>query len=517
MALSTSLDCANNDLDDQTLLLHAFQKWGAETHHHVEGAYIAIIVDADAIFLFRGVYDSPGLYYRNDRDGLTISTDATQLLRTATSAVSINSEAVRHYLAYSIPAMDAGFFHSLYAVPAGQALKLSNKQIHCLPQFDPMANSVPVPRETKSVARQWQQAYLDATRDASALTNTVGLFLSGGLDSGALAVAAHQQQIPLETINLSLPDFPDEDEWAYAEHLSKELGLPIHRVDVRSHCFDGLLNMPVNLLAPGINPYQAMINQGYELAAEQELKQIWFGTGGDELFAPKRNLLRDLWQHRQMGAFVSTLCSRRARQIPHVHKTWLNAILHRQPRAMRYPDYILGNKTGNLTSPYTSSPAIPIESQYHRAFLFQSSHLNAQENERPHTAPRGLQRVHPCIHPSLIEQGLLTPAYQAHSPIYDKAILRTALADLAPAAMRRRGRVGVLRRYYDDGWNHNLDTIREVLSDPAASWPRFVARHTVENALSASQSDYSMLLLNCLSLELWLNALRADRVNFRWD
>ncbi len=505
------------DTDDHTLLLLAFQKWQAATHHHVVGAYTAIIVDSDELYLFRGVYDSPGLYYCLHQDGLTISTDARQLLTKYSASVSINSDSVRHFLAYSMPVNDAGFIQEVSALTAGQGLKVRNDQIHHLPHYEPLARCIPIPRDTQTAAHQWLQAYQDAVQDASKAIDNIGLFLSGGLDSGALATIAQLQQTQLEAISLSLPHYPDEDEWFYAEHLSKKLGLAIHRVEITSRCFDDLLSQPVSLFAPGINPYQGMINQGYDLAASRGLKNIWFGTGGDELYAPKRNLLRDLWQHRDMGTFIRTLCSARAREIPHIYKTWLNTVLHRQPRTMRYPQYILGNKNGTLNTPYTTSSDIPVESRYHRAFLFQSSHLNAQENERTHSAPRGLTRIHPCIHPSLIEQGLITPAYQAHSLTHNKTILRTALTDYAPAELRRRGRVGVLQRYYYDGWNKNLNTIRDVLLDPAATWPQFVDRRIVDSALHGSQPEYTMLLLNCLALELWLNTLRAEKIDFRLE
>ena len=515
--LQQNLELNNTDSRVESLFLTAFEKWQAETHRHVEGAYIAIIANAGELYLFRGVYDSPGLYYRHDRDGLTISTDATQLLRTINACVSINSDAVRHFLAYSMPTSSVGFFQDLHAVRAGQALKVTNTGVQTLPCVNPLANCKPISRDTRTAAQKWLAAYQDAVKDASRSNERIGLFLSGGLDSGTLATIAHRQQRPLEAINLSLPSYPDEDEWTYAEQLSKQLGVPIHRAEIRSHCFDNLLSTPVSLLAPGINPYQCMINQGYDLAASMGIKHVWFGTGGDELFAPRRNVLRDLWQHRLSSAFIRTLCSPHTRKIPHVYKTWLNAILHRQPRAMRYPAYILGDKNSRLESPYTTSSDIPVESRYHRAFLFQSSHLNAQENERTHTAPRGLTRIHPCIHPSLIEQGLITPAYQAHSLTYNKAILRTALTDYAPAELRRRGRVGVLQRYYYDGWNKNLNTILDVLLDPAATWPQFVDRRTVESALHGSQPEYTMLLLNCLALELWLNTLRAEKIDFRLE
>ena len=496
-------------IDDERLMFDAIRRWKDRTHTIVEGAYVALFSWSGRIYLIRGVYDSPAIYYINTGPNIFISTDVEVLINRLPQPLVVDSHVIKHFLAFSTNCADQTPFKDLHSLAAGQGISIGkNADVHPIEINIPLQSTHST--DSSGSTSQWRDAMLDALGELGSGYKSIALFLSGGIDSGALAVFAKQLGLPINAVNMSIPDFPEEDEWQYANGLANKIGVPCHRKVVRGNCFDNILSTPISLISPGINPYQELINAGYDCVHEIGAPVVWTGTGGDEIYAPPRNALRDAWYDRSWHHLRQLTLSRKSRSTPHLYKTWINGLLKRQSRKIRFPDFILGDSNGD--EGHCRNPEVVgnnVDDTYHRSLIFQFNHVNAGELESVNYSNRGFLRAHPYMHPAIIETGLGTPAHLAHSADFNKMIMRQALSSIAPHDFVWRQRVGVLNRYYFTGWSKNLAKIKSILLDKHESWSLFVDRDKVVDALGSDNGDRAMLLLNCLSLQLWLNKLRS--------
>jgi asparagine synthase (glutamine-hydrolysing) len=114
----------------------------------------------------------------------------------------------------------------------------------------------------------------------------VGIALSGGLDSGALAaLAAPRYKDTFHAFSVGYPNRPDMDERAQAKALADRLGLPFHDVELSA---ESLADIFPELVYWMDDPIGDIAAYGYyavmKLARERGVPVMLNGIGGDELF-----------------------------------------------------------------------------------------------------------------------------------------------------------------------------------------------------------------------------------------
>jgi asparagine synthase (glutamine-hydrolysing) len=110
----------------------------------------------------------------------------------------------------------------------------------------------------------------------------LGLFLSGGNDSGLVAGIASQYKKGISSITLSTPQNPELDEAKYAREIAKLHGLNYNQVDLEIDCINKLpqlLAMIEPFADSSIIPTAAVSEK-----ARQFLTVVLTGDGGDEIF-----------------------------------------------------------------------------------------------------------------------------------------------------------------------------------------------------------------------------------------
>lgn len=110
----------------------------------------------------------------------------------------------------------------------------------------------------------------------------LGLFLSGGNDSGLVAAIASQYKKGITSVTLSTPQNPELDEAMYAQKIAKLHGLNYNQVDLEIDCINKLpqlLSMIEPFADSSIIPTAAVSEK-----AKQFLTVVLTGDGGDEIF-----------------------------------------------------------------------------------------------------------------------------------------------------------------------------------------------------------------------------------------
>ncbi len=110
----------------------------------------------------------------------------------------------------------------------------------------------------------------------------LGLFLSGGNDSGLVAAIASQYKKGITSVTLATPRNPELDEADYAKRIAKLHGLSYNQVDLDVDCIQKL----PKLLAM-IEPFadsSLIPTAAVSAKAKQFLTVVLTGDGGDEIF-----------------------------------------------------------------------------------------------------------------------------------------------------------------------------------------------------------------------------------------
>jgi asparagine synthase (glutamine-hydrolysing) len=147
--------------------------------------------------------------------------------------------------------------------------------------------------ESARDSRAWPEVLDEAIRIRTVADRPVGVFLSGGIDSSAVAARlAALGRRDLSTFTAGFDD-PRFDESATAARIAAALGVSNHRIAVPSSIADSFDRIIEDLDEPFADPSAFPM---WHLSQEttQHVKVVLGGDGGDELFAGYKRIARHM-------------------------------------------------------------------------------------------------------------------------------------------------------------------------------------------------------------------------------
>lgn len=346
-------------------------------------------------------------------------------------------------------------------------------------------------------------------------TGDVACMLSGGLDSGPVAVLADRQLArrdqQLFITSWSLRDYPDADEEQWIRETAAVLREPARLVDGSSWLpFDRLDDSVLCPDLPHYNGFRALINNCYQRAGELGCKVILNGNAGDQLYAPLHRLNIDrlrrhqwapLWHH-----IVRLWHQGRSRRL--LSDSALRhpvAQIVRFGRSSRRPPAWLTPLGQNQWQP---SPAWPPEadSQPHpeyarQLFGVRMAFGRAHETEIPNR--HGVDRRDPFHNEALIRFMHNAPFELSWKGGASKSIMRRAMRDLLPDSIRHKPRTGLLSTFFRAGLNENRTRIEKLLFREQTGWQAYVRADVIRSQLDGSSTGPEALISACVGHALW--------------
>ncbi|MGB1251492.1 MAG: asparagine synthase-related protein [Candidatus Promineifilaceae bacterium] len=185
---------SGSQISDGQLILHAYQKWGAECPRYLLGDFAFAIWDAkqQQVFAARDFIGVRPFYYASSRESFQFASSAGALLQTP----SISSEVDLPYLAaffrhgQNYPHPSRTLYSAIRKLAPGHAMLIGHNREHTWRYWHPDALSVTHYRDESSYVEQLQDLLNDAVRVRIPHTGAVGAHLSGGLDCSSVAVLA---------------------------------------------------------------------------------------------------------------------------------------------------------------------------------------------------------------------------------------------------------------------------------------------------------------------------------------
>jgi asparagine synthase (glutamine-hydrolysing) len=289
---------------DSEVVLALYLEQGVAFLERLRGMYAIALFDwreggrsaAPKLLLARDPFGIKPLYVagseRGDR-GLTVASELKALLFSGRASREIDREGLAQYLAHGFLVQPRTILSSVRMLEAGtyEIYEPGRPMVRCRFWRVPPAR----PREeTLADAARRLRAELEESVALHAFADApVGVFLSGGVDSTAIAALMRKHTAKLRSYTLSLPGSSGGDEAEEATTMAARLGCENTVVEARGEEMPSLLPRFARDLdqpsADGLNTW--LISR----AAARDVRGVLSGLGGDEWFAGYPSSRRMSW------------------------------------------------------------------------------------------------------------------------------------------------------------------------------------------------------------------------------
>ena len=280
---------------DTEVLLAAYKVWGASCVQRFIGPFAFVIWDQDTkqAFLARDRCGEKPLFYYFDQKTLVFASELKGLIPLLSSRPALNPAAVDMYLHYQYVPEPLTLLQGVQKLAAGHMLTLSVDQWQATPVrywSVEQASQQVAPQAAKMQQADILSAIREGVEDAVKLTLRadvpVGIALSGGIDSGAIAALAQKNYPePMHAFCVGYPGRPHYDERQQARTLAESLGMIVHEVELPVNGFVDFFPTLVQVMDEPIADPAAFGHYSVpRAAADQGIKVLLSGVGGDELF-----------------------------------------------------------------------------------------------------------------------------------------------------------------------------------------------------------------------------------------
>nr|WP_086426149.1 asparagine synthase (glutamine-hydrolyzing) [Nitrospira cf. moscoviensis SBR1015] len=277
---------------DTEVLLAAYKVWGRECVSHFRGMFAFALWDdhEKSLFLARDRCGEKPLFYYRDDHCLVFASELKGLLPLLASRPALDVAVVDMYLHYQYVPEPLTLLQGVQKVPAGHTLLVSLGNWLAEPvrywNVEEPTKIAGLPTDTPGILRCIREGLEQAVKLTLRSDVPVGVALSGGIDSGAIAALAQKHSsAPIHAFSVGYPGRPPYDEREQAQHLAKQLGLIVHEVELPVESFVDFFPQLVRIMDEPIADSAAFGHYAVpKAAADMGIKVLLTGLGGDELF-----------------------------------------------------------------------------------------------------------------------------------------------------------------------------------------------------------------------------------------
>ncbi len=277
---------------DTEVLLAAYKVWGRECVSHFRGMFAFVLWDErdKSLFLARDRCGEKPLFYYRDHQCLAFASELKGLLPLLISRPALDPSIVDMYLHYQYAPEPFTLLQGVHKVPAGHTLMVSLDNWFAEPvrywSVEEPTKMSGLPTDTPGILRCIREGLEEAVKLTLRSDVPVGVALSGGIDSGAIAALAQKHSSePIHAFSVGYPGRPLYDEREQARSLAEQLGMIVHEVELPVDSFVEFFPRLVRIMDEPIADPAAFGHYSVPKAANDlGIKVLLNGLGGDELF-----------------------------------------------------------------------------------------------------------------------------------------------------------------------------------------------------------------------------------------
>ena len=311
---------------DTEVIVHLYEELGTKCLERLNGMFAFALWDGKqkSLFLARDRTGKKPLHYCLHRGHFLFASEIKALLQHPLVSREIDLKSLNKYLAYEYVPAPNSIFKAIKKLEPGYCLLFRGGAAVTSQYWD-------IPMEDYPISDRTEAQYIDELKELleravtarlEAADVPVGLFVSGGLDSGVVAAMARRAKENLQCFSIGFEE-ASFDESRYAQQVARSLGIKHHlkvfRAQEMLHMVERLPEILDEPLAdPSILPLYLLS----QFAAEH-MKVVLSGDGGDELFAGYQT-----YQAHKLVTFYDAL--------PGFIKEFVKALAFRLPVSHKY-------------------------------------------------------------------------------------------------------------------------------------------------------------------------------------
>ena len=278
---------------DTEVVLKTLAMDGLEAVHDWNGMFAVAAWDRHEkrLLLIRDRVGVKPLYYYWDGKTFLFASEIKAILASELVPRRINQQAVWDYLTFRyVPGPDA-IWQDIQKLPPGHALELAAgqepREVRYWGTDVVSSNGAGIGKSEQQLDQEFTDLFLDAVQQRLVASDVpVGVLLSGGLDSSAIAAAAvelgHRN---FHTFSVGFDEGGYYSELPYARQVAQHVSANYHEVIIGQEKFLEMLPEVVYYLDEPLADLPAIPLLAVSRLARQHVKVVLSGEGSDEIFA----------------------------------------------------------------------------------------------------------------------------------------------------------------------------------------------------------------------------------------
>lgn len=277
---------------DTEVVLHAYRTWGLRGLKQLEGIFALALWDpaAKRLILMRDRLGIKPLYWGHSTLGLAFGSEIKAVLAAGGIDTAMDDQAFREYLWFGNTHEDRTFYRGVRQLPPGHWLIAEGGKTRVEPWFriEEWLEEPPTAHRFEHAVPLVRDAIDAAVKRQLMADVPIGVFLSGGIDSSAIAAAARAADAKPCAFTATFDFEGGTNELVSAKHVAEWLHLKHKALKIEG---TGLWDTIERLAAAHDEPFADAANIPLYLMARalgDDVKVVLQGDGGDEMFAGYR-------------------------------------------------------------------------------------------------------------------------------------------------------------------------------------------------------------------------------------
>jgi asparagine synthase (glutamine-hydrolysing) len=274
---------------DSEVLLAAWATWGAECLPRLNGMFAFAVWDGaeQRLWLARDRMGVKPLYIWYDGHQLLFASEIKALMASGRCSREISVQGLWNYLTFRYVPGPGSIWANITKLPPGHLMDVKPGQAPCPRRWwDIPYQAHPRRADNGKLAAEFEALFTDAVALRMQADVPVGLMLSGGLDSSAVAAAAVESgHDRIHAFSVAFADSPGIDELPYARDVARHLGLAHHTLMISARDFMDFLPTFVRQTDEPLADLAAIPLYHLSRLAADTVKVVLSGEGADEILA----------------------------------------------------------------------------------------------------------------------------------------------------------------------------------------------------------------------------------------
>jgi asparagine synthase (glutamine-hydrolysing) len=523
---------------DTETILHAYEQYGEDCVSRFRGMFSFAIWDSAKrrLFCARDRLGIKPFYYYFDGRIFAFASEIKALLEHPAISPRFESSLLAEYLSFGYLSGERTLFSGIRKLMPGHTLTLN------LDRFEPVTRQYwRIPTEQrpsdKSAAdwiRECRELLEESVRLRLMADVPLGMFLSGGVDSSA--IAAIMQRMVSEPVKTFAVGYREAEfsELGYASQVAKRIGTDHHEVVIGMDDFFNSLPTLIWHEDEPISWPSSVSLYHVSVLASKRVKVVLTGEGSDELFAGYGRYRYQLMSERHMSLYrhvpgavrglirnqITTsplLGADLRRKLKHTVlgregnlqslylENFYGAFSARDAQALLGPHVDGAQAYQPFLDIFNSVPQLP----YLERLLYADKHTYLVEllmKQDQMSMAASIESRVPFLDHHFVEFASSVPASLKLNGATGKHILKEAISDLLPADIIHRKKMGFptpLKQWLLDP---SAATIYDFLLEKDTLLSEYIAREPLQDLLNRHRGrseDATDRIWNLLNLQLW--------------